>query len=114
MMRERQAKADGRTRIALLALALGVIESAVPDSSLAAETSPSAVIAQLPRYSASGTHRCDLANGETRSCVVSGLFDNCGDAQLSLRARDCCQTTKGDGASSGFTLTYCIPDISRH
>jgi hypothetical protein len=91
-----------------------MIEAAIPESSLAAETSRPTVIAQLPRYSASGTHRCESANGEKRNCIVSGFFDTCGDAQLSLQARNCCRTPKGDSVSSGFTLIYCIPDISRH
>jgi hypothetical protein len=67
---------------------------------------PLAVVAQLPRYSASGTHTCDSG----RSCVVSGLFSNCNDAQSSLHIRDCC-AARG-GKSKNFALNYCIPDVS--
>ena len=66
-------------------------------------------IAQLPRYTAGGTHQC----GSNVSCVVSGQFMNCSDATTTLRTRDCCPTTKKGGTSTGFALTYCIPELSR-
>jgi hypothetical protein len=65
--------------------------------------------AQLPRYSASGRHQC---GSDKRSCVVSGLFSDCNDATSTLKARDCCPTTAGGGTSTGFSLSYCIPDVS--
>jgi hypothetical protein len=40
------------------------------------------------------------------------LFSDCNEAASSLRIRDCCPTTAGGGTSSGFNLTYCIPDLS--
>jgi hypothetical protein len=69
-------------------------------------------IAQLPRYSASGMHQCGQSGNGKRSCVVSGLFSDCNEAAISLRTRDCCPTTKDGGNSTGFALSYCIPDIS--
>jgi hypothetical protein len=66
-------------------------------------------MAQLPRYSASGTHQC----GGNRSCIVSGQFNDCNDAMSSLRTRDCCATARGGGASTGFALNYCIPENFR-
>jgi hypothetical protein len=69
-------------------------------------------VAQLPRYTASGTHQCGSGNSDKRSCVVTGLFSDCNQAETSLRTRDCCPTTKGGGTSTAFTLTYCIPDYS--
>lgn len=69
-------------------------------------------MAQLPRYSASGFHQCGSASSAGRSCVVTGLFQDCNEAAIALRTRDCCPTTPGGGKSSGFTLTYCIPDYS--
>jgi len=75
-------------------------------------TKSSASIAQLPRYSASGIHQCGSGNGGKRSCVVTGLFSDCNQAETSLRTRDCCPTAKGGGTTTGFTLTYCIPDYS--
>jgi hypothetical protein len=44
--------------------------------------------------------------------VVTGLFTDCNEATIALQTRDCCPTTAGGGASSRFTLTYCIPDYS--
>lgn len=69
-------------------------------------------IAQLPRYTASGLHQCGNGSGGQRSCVVSGLFSDCNEAAISLRTRDCCPTAKGGGKSTGFAITYCIPDYS--
>ena len=66
-------------------------------------------LAQLPRYSASGTHQC----GGNRSCIVSGQFNDCNDAMSSLRTRDCCATARGGGSSTGFALNYCIPESFR-
>jgi len=63
-------------------------------------------VAQSKHYSASGFHQC----GTGHSCVVSGLFNDCKTAAISLATRDCCPTTPGGGASTGFTLSYCIPD----
>jgi len=66
-------------------------------------------LAQLLRYTASGTHQCGADKG--RSCVVTGSgFTNCNDASISLQTRDCCPTTRKGGTSSSFTLNYCIPD----
>jgi hypothetical protein len=70
----------------------------------------SARLAQLPRYSASGTHQCGEGN---RSCIVSGQFNDCNDATISLRTRDCCPTTRNGGSSTGFSLNYCIPESFR-
>jgi hypothetical protein len=67
--------------------------------------------AQLPRYTASGRHQCG-SNDAKRSCVVTGLFSDCNDAAITLKARDCCPTTKDGGTSSAFSMSYCIPDIS--
>src|SRR3954469_18732363 len=66
-------------------------------------------LAQLPRYSASGTHQC----GGNRSCIVSGQFNDCNDAMSSLRTRDCCATARSGGSSTGFALNYCIPESFR-
>jgi hypothetical protein len=66
-------------------------------------------LAQLPRYTASGTHQC----GGNRSCIVSGQFNDCNDAMSSLRTRDCCATARGGGSSTGFALNYCIPENFR-
>jgi len=81
----------------------------------ASQVGPSAAeaarqIAQLPRYSASGLHQCGSGTGSSHSCVVTGLFRDCNEATISLQTRDCCPTTPGGGKSSGFTLSYCIPD----
>ncbi|MFY9894323.1 MAG: hypothetical protein WAK63_09340 [Xanthobacteraceae bacterium] len=70
-------------------------------------------ITQLPRYSASGAHQCRSASGGERNCVVTGLFRDCNEAMITLQTRDCCPTTRGGEKSSGFTLNYCIPDMSR-
>jgi hypothetical protein len=87
--------------------------SAWADSASSAEWAEGALrIAQLPRYSASGLHQCGSGAGTKQSCVVTGLFSDCNDAMMSLQTRDCCPTTKGGGTSTGFTLSYCIPDIS--
>ena len=67
-------------------------------------------LAQLPRYSASGTHQC--GSGQ-RSCIVSGQLNDCNDAMSSLRTRDCCATSRGGGSSTGFALNYCIPENFR-
>ncbi len=75
-------------------------------------------------YSASGTHQCKGGDGAIHSCVVTGfLFGNCVDAVSSLRAQDCCpssreclydsrgrETCRGGGTSIGFTMNYCIPE----
>lgn len=75
-------------------------------------------------YSASATHQCRTAGGETHSCVVTGaFFGTCIDADSSLRAQDCCPSTRvcardaqgretecrRGGTSSGFAMNYCIP-----
>jgi len=65
-------------------------------------------LAQLPRYTASGTHQC----GGNRTCIVTGQFNDCNDAMSSLRTRDCCATRNG-GSSTGFALNYCIPESFR-
>jgi hypothetical protein len=108
----------GKTAAALAVLiaemsqfALAEPQSA-PDGSSNRQAAPSAMIAQLPRYSASGVHQCGAGNGGKHSCVVSGLFSDCNQAATSLRTLDCCPTTKGGGASTAFTLSYCIPDYS--
>jgi len=67
---------------------------------------PQLTMAQAGRvsYSAGGTHQC---SGQ-RVCVVSGsFFKDCIDAIESLRARDCCPSSRS-GTSGGFTLNYCI------
>lgn len=69
-------------------------------------------VAQLPRYSASGLHQCGSEKGASHSCVVTGLFRDCNEATISLQTRDCCPTTAGGGKSSGFVMSYCIPDYS--
>lgn len=80
-------------------------------------------LAQQFGYSASGTHQCRTSEGVSHSCVVTGLvFSNCIDAASSLRAQDCCPSTRAcardsqgretecrrGGTSAGFTLNYCI------
>lgn len=66
-------------------------------------------LAQMRRFSASGTHQCGSEKG--RSCVVTGSgYSNCNDATITLRTRDCCPTTPAGGKSAGFVLNYCIPD----
>jgi hypothetical protein len=69
-------------------------------------------LAQLPRYTASGTHQCGGAQTR-RTCVVTGTFSTCSDAAISLQTRDCCPTTRDGGKSSGFSMSYCIPEIAR-
>lgn len=64
------------------------------------------VVAQLPRYAASGTHTCESG----RQCVVSGVFSDCNDAQRSLQIRDCCPA-RHNGRSKNFAISYCIPDV---
>lgn len=74
-------------------------------------------------YSASGTHQCRTTGGDSHSCVVTGLvFSNCIDAASSLRAQDCCPSTRAcardsqgretecrrGGTSASFTMNYCI------
>jgi len=117
---ELRAKA-GTTAIAVAAVAalvapMSQFALAEPQSIPAAanyrQTAPAAVIAQLPRYTASGIHQCGGATDGKHSCVVSGLFSDCNQATTSLRTRDCCPTSKGGGASTAFTLTYCIPDYT--
>lgn len=92
-------------------LVLGVWPSVVPAPAARAASQIAPRTAQLPRYSASGLHECDGKSAK-RSCVVTGLFTDCNDATIALQTRDCCPTTAGGGASSRFTLTYCIPDYS--
>jgi hypothetical protein len=70
----------------------------------------SARLAQLPRYTASGTHQC--GEGKAR-CIVSGQFNDCNDAATSLRTRDCCATARKGASSTGFTMNYCIPESIR-
>ena len=75
-------------------------------------------------YSASGTHQCRTTEGETHSCVVTGMvFGTCIEATSSLRAQDCCPSSRvcerdpqgretncrRGGTSTGFALNYCIP-----
>lgn len=101
--------------LALLVAPMSQFAFAGPPSPPAAasyrQTAPTAVIAQLPRYTASGIHQCGGKGGKG-SCVVSGLFSDCNQAATSLRTLDCCPSSKGGGASTAFTLTYCIPDYS--
>ncbi len=79
---------------------------------------------QAASDSASGTQQCKGGDGAIHSCVVTGfLFGNCVDAVSSLRAQDCCpssreclydsrgrETCRGGGTSIGFTMNYCIPE----
>ena len=66
-------------------------------------------VAAMTSYSAGGTHQCKSEKGG--NCIVSGTgFGNCTDASSSLQARDCCPTTRNGGTSSGFTMSYCIPE----
>ena len=37
-------------------------------------------VTQLPRYSASGRHECGSGGDAKRSCIVSGLFSDCNEA----------------------------------
>jgi hypothetical protein len=100
--------------------AAAALSAALLSQSSVAETGNSAAVgahpelhfvrtAQLPRYSASGMHQC---GSDKHSCVVTGLFSDCNDAAITLRARDCCPTTAGGGTSTAFSLSYCIPDVS--
>jgi hypothetical protein len=104
---------------ALTAAALGIgnppsIKAILPDGT--------AIVAAA--YSASGTHQCRTADRETHSCVVTGVvFGTCIEAESSLRAQDCCPSTRvcerdpqgretncrRGGTSAGFALNYCIP-----
>jgi len=116
-MRERNGRRHGT--LAALTLAITVL-AAWPAAGLSQpmsnDTSPTAQrairLAQLPRYSAAGMHQCRSGSGGKRSCLVSGLFGSCNEASISLRTRDCCPTGTGGGTSAGFSLTYCIPDLS--
>ena len=66
-------------------------------------------LAQMQRYSASGTHQCGSEKG--RSCVVTDSgFSSCNDATITLQTRDCCPSSAGGGKSTGFVLNYCIPN----
>ena len=66
-------------------------------------------LAQMRRFSASGTHQCGSEKG--RSCVVTGSgFSDCNDATITLQTRDCCPTTPAGGKSTGFVLNYCISE----
>ena len=74
---------------------------------------PSEATAQglgLRSYSASGMHQC--GNGEhAQSCVVTGLgYRDCIEAGSALRSQDCCLTRRDGTRSTGFTLSYCIPE----
>jgi hypothetical protein len=76
-------------------------------------------------YSAGGTHhQCRASDGSMHSCMVSGtVFGDCISAVSSLRAMDCCPSSRvcardshgreincrGGGTSVGFTISYCIP-----
>jgi hypothetical protein len=104
-------KADlHRNRVAAVAAAILAWSALVAPLAMArADDHNGRTIAQLPRYTAGGTHQC----GSNVSCVVSGQFMNCSDATTTLQTRDCCPTTKKGGTSTGFTLTYCIPELSR-
>jgi hypothetical protein len=95
---------------------------ALTDAAADVDTAPPHRIAQLPRYSASGTHQCRGPGGETQSCVVTGVaFSNCIDASSALQSQDCCLSTRicsreGNetkcqpaGKSAAFTMQYCIP-----
>lgn len=74
---------------------------------------PGQVAAQglgLRTYSASGMHQC--GGGERpQSCVVTGgFYRDCNEAASALRAQDCCPTSSKGSRSTGFTLSYCIPE----
>jgi hypothetical protein len=75
-------------------------------------------------YSASGTHQCRTAGGETHSCVVTGaFFSTCIEADSALRTQDCCPSSRvcerdgqgretncrRGGTSASFAVNYCIP-----
>jgi hypothetical protein len=85
---------------------------------------PDLAVVVAANYSASGTHQCRTADGNTHSCVVTGVvFGTCVEAGSSLRAQDCCPSTRvcerdaqgretncrRGGTSAGFALNYCIP-----
>jgi hypothetical protein len=113
-MPQHAEKAMPRRGLHMLALVVmaGSVLAAAQGPARAAEgvfsARDSARMAQLPRYSASGTHQC----GGNRTCIVSGQFNDCNDAMSSLRTRDCCATRNG-GSSTGFALNYCIPESFR-
>ena len=76
-----------------IAIAVGVLVGLATGPALAAS------------YAAGGTHQC---SGQ-RKCVVSiSNARDCVSASDSLRARDCCPSTRG-GHSVGFSMQYCIP-----
>jgi hypothetical protein len=107
----------GRAPAAAALLTALLAQSSVAETGNAAAASAHSGLhlmraAQLPRYTASGRHQCGSGDDAKRSCVVSGLFSDCNDAAITLKARDCCPTTKGGGTSSAFSLSYCIPDVS--
>jgi hypothetical protein len=63
----------------------------------------------LRTYSASGMHQCSA--GKPSSCVVTGSrYRDCIDATSALRTQDCCLTRRDGSRSTGFTLSYCIPE----
>jgi hypothetical protein len=110
-------KVMGATLIAVIGAAVACCEATV------APRAPLGVRVAV-NYSASGTHQCRTADGATHSCVASGsFFGNCIDAQSALMSLDCCPSTRAcerdaqgretrcqrGGASTGFTMNYCIP-----
>jgi hypothetical protein len=110
--------ADVRLQITRAVVILAVVATVLPVGAKALD---------LRRFSASGTHLCDGA--AARQCVVSGsAFQNCIDAENSLKVQDCCRTapvcshdpktgeTKCDTASTStkFTLDYCVASRRFH
>jgi hypothetical protein len=77
-------------------------------------------------YSATGTHQCRASDGSVHSCIVTGsIFGSCVEAASSLRAQDCCPSTrvcsrdaqgretdcKRGGVSAEFSMNYCIQGV---
>jgi hypothetical protein len=110
--------------IAALAAAISGIGMAPATQADMQAKSADLAVAVAANYSASGTHQCRTTDGETHSCVVTGVvFGTCIEAGSSLRAQDCCPSSRvcerdaqgretncrRGGTSAGFTLNYCIP-----
>ena len=106
----------GTSAAAVLSVAL-LVQSGVADVREAAGAGANLGLhlqqtAQLPRYTASGRHQCSTDKDAKKSCIVTGQFSSCNEASIGLKTRDCCPTSAAGGTSHGFTMSYCIPDMS--
>jgi hypothetical protein len=77
-----------------------------------------------PNFAAGGMHQCQSETDIGHSCSVFDIgFNDCNEAAIKLRMKDCCPSTKlcsfdpatgkftcrYGGTSIGFTVSYCIP-----